>query len=821
MIKNKSLFVLTTVLVLAFSLFFATLNIKSNEARATTETFDYELDLSSAPKNKLSFSYVISDNMLYQQKKPAVVWGFCPAGKLITLQLTYQKTDEVIETKEVVSSSDGYFKISFTGRDASYTEYKIVATADGEDTITAEHILFGELYLSCGQSNMGFNVQYCSNADEIRENANNPYIRVYMAPTFSSNGTFSYLPTAYDSAGAWVCGDSYLSIAGASAVSYNFILKMYAELNTNGNEVPCGFLNTAKGATSIETWFSRASIENEEVVGQSVVKDYLVSRDRLLTKAEFNTKGSNNYNQVSAMFNSSIAPLSNLYVKGILWYQGENNVGNETAGIYYRQALQLLRKDWSMWYNDGTEELPLFFVALTPNNSSRGNENYNPENFGYMWEGMAEVVTDDPERFSMVTAYDVPLDWYLEEFAYRAPWHTTVKKPIGERLATYALNKLYDGFDGYVSAPQYGSVNFENGRAIVSFINLTGLKTTDGLDVIGFTLCGADRKFYPAKADILSDGTVSVYSEWVKEPVAVAYAFSMMIQRSNLCSSEGYVVAPFRSDKVASVYYSAKDWQNCDALQLWISKGSDDSRTPDLALFKDAYETSGNIELSESEDGYYGNAIKLDYTLRGREAFSFTPILHQDGVFEQLSDYDTVAFRVKNLQNRKLTVDRIEVTLANGKIGCLRSLKDDAVSATIEKGDEYQTFLYSMNKIEIDGETEDISTVRNSIRSMTIFFKDYLNGSILIDDFMFGNANSYYEQDVSPTETDTGNETGTDKPDTAGEPTEDKTGEEPPKAEEGASGCGGYLNGRFEIILGLTLAVYIVARKLGKEKNRR
>lgn len=756
MIKKKITLILTLVAILTISFGLINFESKVNKVQADT-VFNYELNLDSAPKSELNFSYAVGDNMLYQQLKPAVVWGFCPAGRQVTVSLLKQKGDVLVDKKVVTANSQGLFETSFEGQKASYTEYKIVAT-DGEKEISAEHILFGELYLSCGQSNMGLNVQYCSNAKEIMDGATNPYIRVYMAPTFSSSTDFSYLPTYYDTAGVWITGDSPVQIGGASAVSYNFILKMFEELNKNGNEVPCGFLNTAKGATSIEAWISRASINTD-----NVVYDYLSERNRLLDEDKFNTNGSNNYNQVSAMFNSSIAPLSRLYVKGILWYQGENNVGNEVAGNYFRSALKLLRKDWSKWYNGGTEDLPLFFVSLTPNNCSKGNASYKPENLAYMWEGMAEAYKDDPELLSMVTTYDIPQDWYDESFAYRAPWHTLTKKPVGERLATYALNKLYDGFEGHISAPVYKDAKFENGKAIVSFSNVKTLKTTNNLDVVGFTLCGENRIFYPAKATILNDGTVSVYSEWVKEPVAVAYAFAMMIQASNLCNEEGHVVAPFRSDKVASVFYSSKDWQNCDSLQLWISKGSDTSRTPDLAQFKDAYSCSGNLQLSVAENGYYGNAIKLDYTLRGKENFSFTPILHQDGVYEQFADYDTLFFRVKNLQNRKLSIDKVEVTLANGTKGNLVISDSEAITASIEKVEDYQSFSYSLKTIDVNGTKQDISEVRASIKSLTIYFKDYMSGSILIDDFMVGNIEDFVELS-SPSDDDNQNGNETDTP---------------------------------------------------------
>lgn len=727
---------------------------EKKSAKAESE-FTYELDLESAPKTKISFSYAIGNYMLFQQGKPAVVWGFCPAGHSVKVSLFYQKgTSGAIEEKTAVATSDGYFEVQFSPREASYTEYKLVAVDEdgqsGEDTVSAEHILFGELYLSCGQSNMGLNVQYCSNAEELLDDEN-PYIRVYLAPTFSSSASFSYLPTAYDSEGFWTTGESRTQIGGVSAVSYNFITKLFAELNQGDQKVPCGFLNTAKGATSIEAWISRASIDTDHVV-----EEYLSTRGRLLTKEQFNTNGSNNYNQVSAMFNSSIAPLSRFYVKGILWFQGENNVGNETAGVYYRSALKLLRKDWSKWYNGGQEELSLFFVELTPGNYSREkipSSSYKPENLAYMWEGMTEAYTDEPQYMSMTTTYDVPQDWYNEDFAYRAPTHMLVKKPIGERMATYALNRFYDGFEGYDSAPVYKEATFGNGKATVSFLNCAELKTVNAVeDVIGFTLCGSNRIFYPAKAKILQNGKVEVFSEWVKEPVAVAYGFSMMNQSSNLCNEVGHVVSPFRSDKVASTYYSAKDWHDCDALELWISEGSDTARTPDLAMWKNAYTASGIVNLSIDEDGYYGNALKVAYSnLRGRQSFYFSPVLNQAGVYEQFGQYDTLFFRVKNGQNRKVELEKVEIKLADGRVGTLCLSDGGETGVSIEKGD-YTPIRYSLNQMKVGTQTVNISSLRSTITDLKIYFRDYLDGYVLLDDFMLGNQADFVGDTKTPNE---------------------------------------------------------------------
>ena len=695
----------------------------------------YELDMSGAPVDKLRFAEVIGDFMMFQQNKPVTVWGFAPAQSEISVTLAKQDGTDA-ETLEVSADEKGYFEAEFPAKAASFSEYKITAR-DSVTEVSAEHILFGELFLSCGQSNMALNVQYCSNASEIIDNANNPNIRVFMSPEIPGKAILPYYPAAYYEGGVWAKGDSGIAIQGASAVSYNIALELFEKLNVNGEQIPVGFLNTAKGATSIEAWLSRPSIDGDEAV-----RSYLDERDRLLDENEYNQAGANNYNQVSAMFNSKIAPLSNLNIAGILWYQGENNVGNEIAGQYYKNALSLMMKDWSLWFNGGTEKIPFIFAQITPHNYG-----YEPEALAYMWEGMAEAYMQNEAQCSMVTTYDVPLDWYNEDFAYRSPIHPIVKKPVGERMAYVAYNRLYGG-NGEVSAPVYSSLLKENGKLVLSFENAKGLKTTDGLQPAGFALCGENRVFYPAEAVINADGTVTLESEWVKDPVAATYAFSTMISSANLCGESGLPVAPFRTDKTASVYYHPKDWQSCDALQFFVSKGSGTSE--DMAKNLDAYTASQTATLSVSENGDYSNAIKIDYTLRGRESFYFSPVLSQSGVFEQFANYDTLLFKVKNTQARNVTLERVEVTLTDGRKGNLTLSNGSGISAEIEKNTaDFQTFLFSMNTLtDESGNETDITSVRALIKEIKIYFKDYMSGSIEIDSFAYGNIADYVGSDA-------------------------------------------------------------------------
>ena len=763
------------------------------QAQAATSQIG-ELDMTGAPTETLTFAEAIGDNLLYQQNKPAAVWGFAPAGSSITVTLTEQESGDEVQQVTVQADGEGYFETYLDGQPASYTQYTLTAT-DNVTTVTARNILFGELFLSSGQSNMALNVQYCSNADELLDNATNPYIRIFKSPEIAGAATVPYYPAAYWEGGLWVRGDSYAQISDASAVTYNFAVELFEKLNAGGAEVPVGFLNASKGATSIEAWLSRLSIDAQAEGGTyGTVYDYLSEKSRLLAEEDYNQSGSQNFNQVSAMFNSKVAPLTNFYIKGILWYQGENNVGNEVAGQYYRNALGLLAQDWSAWFNEGKEEIPFLFAQVTPH-----NYNYEAEALAYMWEGMAEAYEDSDGQMSMVTTYDIPLDWNNTNFTYRSPIHPIVKQPVGQRFAAFAYNRFYGG-TGALSSPVLDTAAFENGKATLTFKNASALQTTDGLDPVGFTLCGANRIFYPADAVLNADGSVTLSSRWVKEPVAAAYGFSEMIMRANVCSDEGYPIAPFRTDKVASTYYHPKDWQLCDATQYFVSRGSGTDAS--LALYEGAYTTSGNLSLSVSEDGDSGNALRLSYTLRGREEFWISPVLGKnetDGRFEQLASYDTLSFKVRNTQGRDVSVS-VRVTLVSGQSWEAENLGGNAAAGA--NSDGYEVFYFSLNPTSAEGATAaELAQLRAQISDIQVVFRDYASGEIEVDSFDCGNyadLNTEYGAETPETPETPGGGTG-EEPETPGGNTD--------TPEEGGGLTGGEIAG---IVCGCVAAVAVV-----------
>ncbi|MFW5756859.1 MAG: sialate O-acetylesterase, partial [Tangfeifania sp.] len=128
--------------------------------------------------------------------------------------------------------------------------------------------------------------------------------------------------------------------------------------------------------------------------------------------------------------------------------------------------------------------------------------------------------------------------------------HPKNKQEVGWRLALDALAIAYDK-NVVHSGPMYQSVEFKDGKAYVTFSEIgSGLKIKDKYGYLkGFTLAGPDKEFHWAKAELFDENTIMVYSDDVKNPVAVRYGWADNPDDVNLYNQQGLPANPFRTDK--------------------------------------------------------------------------------------------------------------------------------------------------------------------------------------------------------------------------------------------------------------------------------
>ncbi len=233
-------------------------------------------------------------------------------------------------------------------------------------------------------------------------------------------------------------------------------------------------------------------------------------------------------NQPTALYNAMVAPLIDLKVKGIIWYQGESNAGKPEP---YKKLLPALIYDWRNKWNDAN--LPFLYVQL----ANFMEVDYLPT--GSQW---AELRNAQLQALSVPnTAMAVAID--LGEWN---DIHPLNKKDVGERLALGAMKVAYKE-DIVYSGPIYQSHEKQGNKIILTFSETgSGLTTNDGEDLRRFEIAGGDGKFVWAKAKIVGN-RVEVWNDKIENPLKVRYGWSDNPRDANLYNKEGLPASPFET----------------------------------------------------------------------------------------------------------------------------------------------------------------------------------------------------------------------------------------------------------------------------------
>ena len=114
------------------------------------------------------------DGAVIQQGAPFTVTGRVQTARTITVRLMREEDGEELE-RVVCTAADGRFSAALQGRPGSYASYALLCEGEGE-TASCHGLLFGEVWLASGQSNMEFVLRSCADRDRA-DALYSPYIR--------------------------------------------------------------------------------------------------------------------------------------------------------------------------------------------------------------------------------------------------------------------------------------------------------------------------------------------------------------------------------------------------------------------------------------------------------------------------------------------------------------------------------------------------------------------------------------------------------------------------------------------------------------------
>ncbi|QIK55679.1 sialate O-acetylesterase [Dysgonomonas sp. HDW5B] len=454
---------------------------------------------------ELKLPAIFSNNMLLQQNTEVKLWGWADKGQTINISQSWSK--QKYTTK---ADNSGKWNLTIPTPAGSYQTYTI-SIADNKNSIIFNNVLVGEVWLCSGQSNMempmkGFKNQPVSGSNEAILRSKNKNIRLITVKRASS------LSPQDDIIGEWAEATPE-TIKEFSATGY-----YYGKLLNEMLDVPVGLILSAWGGSTIEAWMS---------------KDMLSGfNDIKLPSSEEDTKIPNR--TPIMLYNSMINPIAGYTIKGCIWYQGESNYERPDQ---YSLLFEKMVSEWRKIWRQG--EFPFYFCQIAPYNyaSIAPIEKQGGKfNSAFLREAQYKSAQIIPNS-GMVVLMDIGEEKCI---------HPRDKKVGGERLAMMALGKTY-GMTGFAyDSPTFKEMVIEENKAILSFDNAPMWLTAYGQELKQFEIAGADKVFYPAKAEI-KRSKVEVSSDKVSKPVAVRYAFKDFAV-GDLFSTEGFPLSSFRSD---------------------------------------------------------------------------------------------------------------------------------------------------------------------------------------------------------------------------------------------------------------------------------
>ena len=448
---------------------------------------------------------IFSDGMVLQRGAAVKIWGTADPDEELNISLGDNSSSVKADangkwTAEVAPpETGGPYELTIAG-----TESSVVFT----------DVFIGDVWICSGESNMQQSLRDSQDfeTDELRDAwlsaIDHQGIRLFCVPANSIDEP----ATDFADAVSWqVCRGQALAEFSATAFFFATALQKYDAMK----DVPVGLIDASWSGTPAESWVSRDALIAETSLAP-LFEHWNENPDKQLP------------NRPGNLYNGMIAPLVPLRVRGVIWYQGEANVGR---GQQYRTIFSALIGDWRNRLQQ--QDLPFYFVQLAPYRYGNHDSRDLPE----IWDAQRSVLKIP--NTGMAGSSDIG---DLKEILPKN------KQVVGDRLARLAMAGTYgmQGLDSSGPALESTEVLIDKKEIIVHFSHSKGLKcSVDPL--IGFTICGEDGEFKQAMARIDGENVI-VWSDEVDSPRHVRYLWDDSAA-TTLFNGADLPAIPFRSDE--------------------------------------------------------------------------------------------------------------------------------------------------------------------------------------------------------------------------------------------------------------------------------
>lgn len=414
---------------------------------------------------------VFSEGAVLQRDRPVRIWGTAKPEEKVRVSFGGQ-------VRATTANADGLWMVVLDPMPASKKGRDLVAEfADSKVEQTVSDVLIGEVWICSGQSNMdcpiwGQSPRYRDAWGALTIGSTiKPHVRLTKTP--KSMSAFPVSEVAVDwrkMTPSLMC----LHESGKempSAVGYYFALEI-----ANFLDVPVGIVDASWGGTHIDPWVP--SIGYEGIDELAFEQNW-----KTLPKHEFRkeTMATNMITaaeaQPSVLWNAMVAPYVPMSIRGVLWYQGCQNVKE-----HYRYAAKMhaLYNGWSKEFRN--PDLRLYFVQLAP---------WGNHLVPMMQEAQSRFAAEEKNAAIAI----------INDTGNLHDIHPNDKRTVAKRLALHALRRDYGCSWLKDDSPVFKACRVDGARITLSFDGVESWYIYNEACSMtnGFEICGADGKWCPAK----------------------------------------------------------------------------------------------------------------------------------------------------------------------------------------------------------------------------------------------------------------------------------------------------------------------------------
>ena len=232
---------------------------------------------------------IFASDMVLQREMPLSVWGWAADGQRVTVSIAGQTSTTI--------AANGKWSLTLQPLTLGGP---LTMTVAGKNSIELSNVLVGDVWVSCGQSNMMMGLGAINGGAEfVAHSGDFPNLRLFNAEGDATANT----KAADLNGGSWAAGNPN-NTSGFSAVS-----QLFGRLLNRDLKVPIGMIN-AVAIVPAESWVDRKTLDADPM---------------LATAAKSPLGGVRSYNGM-------IAPLQPFAIKGVIYANRRHNRSRRSAG---------------------------------------------------------------------------------------------------------------------------------------------------------------------------------------------------------------------------------------------------------------------------------------------------------------------------------------------------------------------------------------------------------------------------------------------------------------------------------------------------------